>query len=93
METISLYDAIREMRRLNEIGESFSFVHATFDRDRIHSDGIRVVRRAKLRPAASKDDVSNADFKLFYFDQEKQLPRVCWQPLIMYFNGIRVTII
>jgi len=90
VETIDLYEAIRQMRKLTQQGQSFSFTHATYNRDRQSSDGIRIVRRAVLRPAAKGDDVSNADFKLFYLDQETNLPRVCWQPLIIYFEDKQV---
>ena len=90
---IDLYTAIAEMRRLTAQGLSFSFSHVTFNRGKRHSDGVRFVRDAKLRPAAKGDDVSFADFKLFYEDlnnapQHKN--RVCWQVLITEFNGKRV---
>ena len=87
MEEITVYQAIKEMRRLTANGESFSIIHATYNRDTMKCDGMREVKRAKLRPAASKDDVKFADFKLFYFDQYFQENRVCWQMLLMYFNG------
>lgn len=90
VETIDLYEAIRKMRELTQQGQSFSFSHATYNRDRQSSEGIRIVRQAILRPAAKGDDLSNADFKLFYLDQEINLPRICWQPLIMYFEGKKV---
>jgi hypothetical protein len=90
VETIDLYEAIRQMRKLTQQGRSFCFSHATYNRDRQSSDGIRIVQKAILRPAAKGDDVSHADFKLFYLDQETNLPRVCWQPLIMYFEGKQV---
>jgi hypothetical protein len=90
VETIDLYEAIRRMRKLTQQGKSFSFTHATYNRDRQSSDGIRIVRKAILRPAAKGDDVANSDFKLFYLDQEINLPRVCWQPLLMFFEGKKV---
>jgi hypothetical protein len=90
METIPLWNAIAEMRRLTEAGETFSFVHASYDRDKQITQGIRVVHKAKLRPAAPEEKVQNADHKLFYYDIVIREPRVCWQPLIMYFNGKKV---
>ena len=88
-ETIELYDAIRQMRTLSQQGKPFSFVHATWDRDACTTNGIRHVERAHLRPAAKGDNLSNADHKLFYFDEDLNEPRNCWQMLIMYFNGKR----
>lgn len=92
MKEIGLYSAIREMRRMSGLGQTFSLAHYTYDRQRRKSDGLRVVNKAKLRPAASGDDVSLADFKLFYtdLDAQKPLQRVCWQPLLAYFNGMKV---
>jgi len=90
MEEIKLYDAIAEMRRLTANGETFSMTHATYNRDKRNTNGFRAVRCARLRPAAKDDDVVNADFKLFYFDEDEKLPRVCWQPLIMFFNGKKI---
>jgi hypothetical protein len=90
METIPLWNAIAEMRRLTEAGGTFSFVHASYDRDKQITQGIRVVHKAKLRPAGSEEKVKNADHKLFFYDIVIREPRVCWQPLIMYFNGKKV---
>lgn len=92
METIDLYEAIREMRKRTVEGKSFAFAHATLNRDRGTSDGIRYVNRARLRPAARKDDLVHADQKLYYYDEDLREPRVCWQPLIMYFEEKKVTL-
>lgn len=85
-ETIDLYEAIRQMRKLSQEEKPFSFVHSTLNKERNTCDGIRHVRRAHLRPAAKGDDVTHADHKLFYFDEDIMAPRICWQPLIMYFE-------
>ena len=89
-ETIQLYDAIKEMRRLSQRDESFSFVHATWNCDSCTTNGMRHVNRARLRPAAKGDDLVYSDLKLFYMDEELNEPRNCWQMLIMYFNGKKV---
>jgi hypothetical protein len=89
-DTIQLYDAIKTMRMLSQKEISFSFVHSTWNRDTATTNGIRHVERAHLRPAAKSEELINADHKLFYFDQDLNEPRNCWQILIMYFNGLRV---
>ncbi len=89
-ETIQLYDAIKQMRKLSQGDEAFSFVHATWNRDTDTTNGIRHVQRARLRPAAKSDELMNSDYKIFYFDEDLNEPRICWQMLIMYFNGKRV---
>ena len=78
------------MRKLSSQKKFFSFSHATYNRDTQVSDGIRMVKKALLRPQASSDQVANSDNKLFYWDEDICENRVCWQPLIMSFNGIRV---
>ena len=90
VERIDLYTAIHEMRKLTARGKTFSFVHAAFDKKKRITSGVRAVKVAKLRPAAREDDVSFANFKLFYYDEEIREPRVCWQPLIMFFNNKKI---
>lgn len=89
-ETIDLYSAIKEMRRLTAEGKTFSFTHATYNRPSRSTDGIKHIAEARLREAASKDDIKDADYKLFYFDVKQQLNRNCWQMLILFFNGKKV---
>ena len=88
--TIPLYEAIAMMRKITAEGGFFSFQFATYNRNTGRSQGITAVKRAKLRPAAKGDDISNADYKLFYFDDYYQENRVCWQPLIMFFNNTKI---
>lgn len=89
-ETIDLYEAIRQMREITQQGGFFSFGHATYNRDTDRCDGLRMVRRASIRPAAKGDDLTHADYKIFYHDHDINLPRIAWQPLIMYFDNKRV---
>lgn len=91
-ETIQLYDAIKQMRMLSAEDKSFSFMHATYNRDTDSTNGFRHVERAHLRPAARGEDLANSDYKLFYFDEILNEPRNCWQMLIMQFNGQRVVL-
>ena len=78
------------MREATAKGETFAFSYATYDRSRKKCHGMVSVMHARLRPAAKGDDIVHADHKLFYFDETEQLPKVCWQPLIMYYNGFKV---
>jgi len=91
-ETIDLYEAIRQMRKLSSEDKSFSFIHSTLNRETDTCNGIRHVRTAHLRPAAKGDDLVNADLKIFYFDEDIKEPRVCWQVLIMFFEDKKITL-
>ncbi len=88
-DTITVYEAIARMRKLSSQGQSFSLTHATYNRDEQSSHGLRHCHNAILRPAAKGDDITGADFKLFYIDQDNRTNRNCWQMLIMYFNGLK----
>lgn len=90
VESIPLYKAIAEMRDLSLRKEPFSIIFATFDRQKRVSNGISVVNKAMLRKAATNEQVENAQYKLFYYDMELHEPRVCWQPLILFFNGKKI---
>jgi len=89
---ITLYDAIRQMRDISAKGNTFSFTFASCNKESRTTDGIKEVRCARLRKAAKNDDVRNADLKIFYFDEDSQKPRVCWQHLIMFFKGQKVIV-
>lgn len=89
-DEITVYEAIAMMRKFTAEGKMFSFVFASLNRDTGKSQGITHVKRAKLRPAASTDNIKHAGFKLFYWDDYYQENRVCWQPLIMFFNNTKV---
>ena len=90
--TIHLWQAIHLMREATAKEESFSFSFATYNRSTNKCHGMVSVKHARLRPAAKGDDIVHADHKLFYFDETEQRPQVCWQVLIMYFNGFKVTL-
>lgn len=88
--TIHLWQAIHLMREATAKDESFSFSFATYNRSTMKCHGMVAVKRARLRPAAKGEDIVHADHKLFYFDESEQKPKVCWQPLIMFYNGFKV---
>lgn len=89
-QTITVYQAIKEMREITARGGTFSFTHATYNRDTRKCTGLRQVKRASLRPAAKEEMVKHSNFKLFYFDHYFRENRNCWQPLIMFFNNKKV---
>ena len=89
-DEISLYNSIREMKRLTAQGKPFDFAHATYDRECNSTSGIRQVHAAVLRPAAKADKIAHADHKLFYQETITGKNRNCWQVLIIEFNGMNV---
>ncbi len=80
------------MRAITKQGKTFSFSHFTYNRESQTTKGIREVHKAKLRKSARGDNLKHSNIKLFYLDMDTNLPRVCWQPLITYFNGKKVVL-
>ena len=89
-DEITLYNAIREMKRFTALRKPFSFAHASYDRERNAFNGIRQVQGALLRPAGHSDKIAHADHKLFYQETITGKNRNCWQVLIIEFNGMNV---
>lgn len=89
--TINIFRAIEEMRQISKAGGTFSLKFRKWDRQRHHGGDLCSVMAARVRPAAHDEQVADADAKLFFVDTETGRARVCWQPLIMEFNGMRTT--
>lgn len=91
-ETIQVYDAIREMERLSEAGDEFSFSFYKYNREtRTGGDLVRI-SRARLRRKTPDDVIAHSSYKLFFYDIDGRRPRVCWQVLIVEFNGRKCTL-
>lgn len=89
-KTITLWDAIKEMREATGKGETFSMAFMSYDRTRGKSQGVVQVKKARLRPATHRDQNRNADYMLNFIDVETNLPRQMYQVTLMELNGKRV---
>lgn len=87
---MTVYEAIREMRRLTQIGQTFSFAFVSYHRSKNHSSGIKVVEKAKLRPRGPKDTSENSEIIEPYLDVDLNEPREFYHPTLLMFNGIRL---
>ena len=90
--TITLYDALQQMRSISDEGGVFSLSHRKYDRRRGTGGDLVEIKGARMRPQAKDEQISEASHKLFYTDTSTGEARVCWHCLIMEFNGKRVTI-
>lgn len=90
METIDLYSAIAQMRLLTKENKPFSFSFMSYNRDKQTSEGVVHVARAKLRGETHEENNQFADMMLNYLNIDTNEPRQCWQPAILFFNGIKV---
>jgi hypothetical protein len=89
-ETITIWQAIKEMREATGRGETFSMAFMSYDRTRGKSQGVVQITKARLRPATHRDQNRNADFMLNFLDVETNLPRQMYQVTLMELNGKRV---
>jgi len=90
--SVKLFDAIHEMRRLTHEGIPFSMTYMSFNETNGTSEGIIHVRSAKLRARERKDFNRNAEDQEAYLNLDTNEPRRFWHPLLMEFNGEKVTL-
>lgn len=84
---MKVYDAINEMRACSERGESFSFSFMSYSYERRKSDGIVKIEHARLRRQSRKENNRFADYMLNFIDLDTMEYGMCWQPLLLEFNG------
>lgn len=87
-----MWKAIEEMRRISASGATFSMKFRKWDRQRSRGGELVTINAARVRPSASDDNIENASHKLFFTDTETCQARVCWQMLIMEFNGMKTIV-
>lgn len=75
------------MRACSERGESFSFAFMSYSYERRKSDGIVKIEHARLRRQSRKENNRFADYMLNFIDLDTMEYAMCWQPLLLEFNG------
>lgn len=89
-ETIGLYEAIEEMRRISRQGGTFRLRFRKYNRATGEGGDMATIEHARVRPKASDERVSHSGHKLFFTDTDEGRALNCWHPLIMEFDGKRV---
>lgn len=87
--TISLYDALKRMRRLTELGVPFAFSFITYNDTTGVSHGMKHVVKAQLRKGYRDDQSSKADMLIGYVNEYGK-NRWFYLPLLMKFNGYTI---
>ena len=90
--TISIWDAIREMREITGTGGSFNMTFMSYDRGRQRSTGVVSVGKARLRNATPKEQNKNAPYMLNFLDVEKNQPKQMYLITMMEFNGKKIIV-
>lgn len=90
---MNVYEALTEMRRLSADGGSFEFSFMSYNPSAGTSEGVVYVRRGVLRKRESLEHNRNAEIIEAYTDLETGEPRRFYQPLLMTFNGTKLTLV
>ena len=89
---IDVFEAIEQMKRISLAGGTFSFKFRKWNRATRSGGDVVTVKAARIRPKASDEKIEYSSYKLYFTDTETGLARVCWQPLIIEFNGRRTVL-
>lgn len=89
---IDVFEAIEQMKRISLAGGTFSFKFRKWNRTTRSGGDVVTVKAARIRPKASDEKIEYSSYKLYFTDTETGLARVCWQPLIIEFNGRRTVL-
>ena len=89
---MKIWDAIREMRRLSKENTPFSFSFMSYSMTKGRSDGVVFVRKARLLKRESGVYNQYAEEMERYLNLETGEARHFWQPLLMSFEGEKITV-
>lgn len=78
------------MRAYSECGKTFSFAFMSYSYERRRSDGIVKIEHARLRKQSRKNSNRFTDYMLNFIDMDTMEYGMCWQPLLLEFNGIEL---
>lgn len=92
MKEIDIYQAFREMKRISDAGGTFSVSFRKWDRSRRKGGDMVRLQNARLRKKTSDEEIAQSSYKLFLRDVEINRALVCWQCLVMEFNGMKIKI-
>jgi hypothetical protein len=89
---MKLYEAINTMRELTAQGKTFSFSFMSFNDTNKTSEGVIEVEKAYLRKKAHSFSYKNADILIPYYDCMSGQATQFYLPLLMVFNGQKISI-
>lgn len=89
---MNIWEAIKQMRKLSEENKPFEFSFMSFNSSKGTSDGVVRIRQARLLKRESKEHNRYAEDMESFMDLDTMQPKRFWQPLLMSFNGEKVTV-
>lgn len=84
MKTISGAEALARMRQIrHDPSAHFVLHHLTYNHDKDSTNGLRIVNKARLRPALPQDVFRfTSELYLTYYDIEKDEAKMCFKKLM-----------
>ncbi len=79
-------------RATKDTDGEFSIKFRKWNRQKKCGGDLCYIPRARCRPAPETGNLENSEHKLFFEDLERKQTMVCWQPLIVEFNGQECTL-
>lgn len=92
MKTITIFQAIKLMRKLSDIGVPFSFSYKPYSKSRKTTGAVRNVERALLRPGLRKDQSDLSDSLIAFTEYPSGDPKFFHLPLLQSFNDYKIEI-
>jgi hypothetical protein len=89
-QTVKLYDALKRMRALTELGIPFEFEFLSYNATNGNTDGFKKVSKSQLRKGYRDDQSDKASILIGYVN-EQEGNRWFYLPLLMKFNGYTIT--
>lgn len=90
--TMNIWDAIHKMRQLSKENVPFSFSFMSYNSSAGTSEGVVYVRHGRCLQRESERYNRHAEEMERYMDLDSMEPRRFWHPLLMTFNGEKVTL-
>lgn len=87
--TIKLYDALKRMRTLSDLGIPFTFKFLSYNATTGTSEGFKEVTNAQLRKSYRDDQSSKSHLLIGYVNQHDG-NRWFYLPLLIKFNGYTI---
>lgn len=88
-QTINLYDALKRMRRLTELGIPFTFSFFSYNATNGTTEGVKHVTKAQLRKGYRDEQSKKSDILIGYVNAHDG-NRWFYLPLLVKFNGYTI---
>ena len=90
MKGATIYDALKQMRKLSDDNIPFSFSYLSCNLSKQTTKGVKVVAKAKLRVGLTASCGIKSKSLIGYIDLETNENRWFYLPLLLTFNKITI---